>query len=113
MSSAFELPRAAVRTALVRLEHEGLIEREPHPRRARRLVTEQEAVEILEARAALEGLAASQAAKNITPGVAELRAVLSASARRWRARTCWEPPTSTPSCTRRSSSCPATPPPSA
>jgi DNA-binding GntR family transcriptional regulator len=77
MSSAFELPRAAVRTALVRLEHEGLIEREPHRGARVRLVTEQEAVEILEARAALEGLAASQAAKNITRGrAAELRDVL-------------------------------------
>jgi DNA-binding GntR family transcriptional regulator len=77
MSSAFELPRAAVRTALVRLEHEGLIEREPHRGARVRLVTEQEAVEILEARAALEGLAANQAAKNITRGrAAELRDVL-------------------------------------
>jgi len=77
MSSAFELPRAAVRTALVRLEHEGLIEREPHRGARVRLVAEQEAVEILEARAALEGLAASQAAKNITPArAAELRDVL-------------------------------------
>jgi DNA-binding GntR family transcriptional regulator len=77
MSSAFELPRAAVRTALVRLEHEGLIEREPHRGARVRLVTEQEAVEILEARAALEGLAASQAAKSITRArAAELRAVL-------------------------------------
>jgi DNA-binding GntR family transcriptional regulator len=77
MSSAFELPRAAVRTALVRLEHEGLIEREPHRGARVRLVTEQEAVEILEARAVLEGLAASQAAKNITRArAAELRDVL-------------------------------------
>jgi DNA-binding GntR family transcriptional regulator len=77
MSSAFQLPRAAVRTALVRLEHEGLIEREPHRGARVRLVTEQEAVEILEARAALEGLAANQAALNITPaGANELRAVL-------------------------------------
>jgi DNA-binding GntR family transcriptional regulator len=77
MSSEFELPRAAVRTALVRLEHEGLIEREPHRGARVRLVTEQEAVEILEARAALEGLAASQAAKSITRArAAELRAVL-------------------------------------
>src|SRR5215208_1907526 len=77
MSSAFEMPRAAVRTALVRLEHEGLIEREPHRGARVRLVSEQEAVEILEARAALEGLAASQAARNITPaGADELRAVL-------------------------------------
>jgi DNA-binding GntR family transcriptional regulator len=77
MSSAFEMPRAAVRTALVRLEHEGLIEREPHRGARVRLVTEQEAVEILQARAALEGLAASQAARNITrSGADELRAVL-------------------------------------
>ncbi len=77
MSSAFELPRAAVRTALVRLEHEGLIEREPHRGARVRLVTEQEAVEILQARAALEGLAASQAARSITRARAgELRAVL-------------------------------------
>jgi DNA-binding GntR family transcriptional regulator len=77
MSSAFELPRAAVRTALVRLEHEGLIEREPHRGARVRLVTEQEAVEILQARAALEGLAASQAARNITrAGADELRTVL-------------------------------------
>jgi DNA-binding GntR family transcriptional regulator len=77
MSSAFEMPRAAVRTALVRLEHEGLIEREPHRGARVRLVGVQEAVEILQARAALEGLAASQAAKNITPkGADELRAVL-------------------------------------
>src|SRR5581483_9392123 len=67
MSSAFRMPRAAVRTALVRLEHEGLVEREPHRGARVRLVSEQEAVEILQARAALEGLAARQAALNITP----------------------------------------------
>jgi DNA-binding GntR family transcriptional regulator len=77
MSSAFQMPRAAVRTALVRLEHEGLVERQAHRGARVRLVSEQEAVEILQARAALEGLAARQAALNITPaGAAELRAVL-------------------------------------
>ena len=77
MSKAFELPRAAVRTALLRLEHEGLIEREPHRGARVRLVSEQEAVEILQARAALEGLAAREAARNITrAGAAELRDVL-------------------------------------
>ena len=77
MSKAFELPRAAVRTALLRLEHEGLIEREPHRGARVRLVSEQEAVEILQARAALEGLAAREAARNITrAGAAELREVL-------------------------------------
>lgn len=77
MSSEFELPRAAVRTALLRLEHEGLIERVPHRGARVRLVTEEEAVEILQARAALEGLAAREAALGITPARAkQLRAVL-------------------------------------
>src|SRR5215203_1682854 len=67
MSSAFKMPRAAVRTALVRLEHEGLIEREPHRGARVRMVSEQEAVEILQARAALRLTRA---------GAGELRAVL-------------------------------------
>lgn len=77
MSSAFGMPRAAVRTALVRLEHEGLVEREPHRGARVRLVPEAEAVEILEARAALEGLAARQAALNLSPdGANALREIL-------------------------------------
>jgi DNA-binding GntR family transcriptional regulator len=77
MSSAFGMPRAAVRTALLRLEHDGLIEREPNRGARVRLVSEEEAVEILQARAALEGLAASQAALNITrAGADALRGVL-------------------------------------
>jgi DNA-binding GntR family transcriptional regulator len=77
MSSTFQIPRAAVRTALVRLEHEGLIEREPHRGARVRLVSEQEAIEILQVRAALEGLAAYRAALRITPaGEKELKAVL-------------------------------------
>lgn len=48
--------RAAIRTALARLEQEGLVERE-HYRGARvRLITEKEAIEILEVRLALECL---------------------------------------------------------
>jgi DNA-binding GntR family transcriptional regulator len=66
-----------VRTALVRLEHEGLVEREPHRGARVRLVSEQEAVEILQARASLEGLAAREAALRITKATAaEVRAVL-------------------------------------
>jgi DNA-binding GntR family transcriptional regulator len=77
MSTAFKLPRAAVRTALVRLEHEGLVERERHRGARVRLVSEEEAVEILQCRAALEGVAARQAALKITPaGADELRSVL-------------------------------------
>ncbi|HEY7630919.1 MAG TPA: GntR family transcriptional regulator [Thermoleophilaceae bacterium] len=77
MSSAFRMPRAAVRTALVRLEHEGLVVREPHRGARVRFVSEQEAVQILQARAALEGLAAREAAQRITKASAsEVRAVL-------------------------------------
>jgi DNA-binding GntR family transcriptional regulator len=50
--------------ALVRLEHDGLVERERHRGARVRRVSEAEAVEILEARAALEGLAARHAALN-------------------------------------------------
>jgi len=54
-----------VRTALVRLEQEGLIEHERYRGAKVRLVTEQEAIEILEARAALEAAAARRAASRI------------------------------------------------
>ena len=69
--------RSAVRTALVRLEHEGLVEREPNRGAKVRLVDEQEAAEILESRMVLEGLAARHAARNVTPAqIDELRAIL-------------------------------------
>jgi len=71
------LGRAAVRMALVRLEHDGLVERERHRGARVRRVSEIEAVEILEARAALEGLAARHAAINADEAsVAELRAII-------------------------------------
>ncbi len=62
LSARLGLGRAAVRMALVRLEHDGLVERERHRGARVRRVSEDEAVEILEARAALEGLAARHAA---------------------------------------------------
>jgi DNA-binding GntR family transcriptional regulator len=62
LSARLGLGRAAVRMALVRLEHDGLVERERHRGARVRRVSEGEAVEILEARAALEGLAARHAA---------------------------------------------------
>ena len=69
--------RSAVRTALARLEHEGLVELEPHRGARVRLVSVPEAVEILQARAALEGLAANRAARNATDGdVTDLKAIL-------------------------------------
>jgi DNA-binding GntR family transcriptional regulator len=78
VSATFEMSRGAVRTALVRLEQEGLVIREPHRGARVRKVSDEEAVEILQARAVLEGLAARQAAERIDGAGAErLRACLS------------------------------------
>jgi DNA-binding GntR family transcriptional regulator len=69
--------RSAVRTALARLEHEGLVELAPHRGARVRRVPLTEAVEILQARAALEGLAAHQAAANATDqDIADLRSIV-------------------------------------
>jgi len=77
LSAKLGLGRAAVRMALVRLEHDGLVERERHRGARVRRVSEREAVEILEARAALEGLAARHAALNADgDAVEELRAIV-------------------------------------
>jgi DNA-binding GntR family transcriptional regulator len=73
----FGLGRSAVRTALARLEQDGLVEREPHRGARVRLIDEREAVEILEARSVLEGVAARHAATNATPAdVKRLRQIL-------------------------------------
>jgi DNA-binding GntR family transcriptional regulator len=58
--------RAAIRTALARLEQEGLVQRERYRGARVRLVSETEAIEILEARAVLESLAMRHAALNAT-----------------------------------------------
>lgn len=67
LAREFGVGRSAVRTALARLEHEGLVEHERHRGARVRLVGAREAVEILETRAVLEGLAARHAASNATP----------------------------------------------
>jgi len=75
--------RAAIRNALIRLEQEGLVTREPNRGARVRLVSEEEAVEILEARMALECMAVRHAALKRTPeDVEELRALLSEMERR-------------------------------
>jgi DNA-binding GntR family transcriptional regulator len=77
LASALGVSRTVVRMALARLEHEGLVEHERHRGARVRLVDESEAVEILEARAVLEGLAVRRAAERATPEeVAELRQIL-------------------------------------
>jgi DNA-binding GntR family transcriptional regulator len=77
LAREFGLGRSAVRTALARLEQDGLVEREPHRGARVRLIDEREAVEILEARAVLEGVAARHAAQNATTAdVKRLRQIL-------------------------------------
>ena len=69
--------RATIRTALARLEQEGLVQRERYRGARVRLVSENEAIEILEARAALESLAIRHAAMNATEDdIAGLRAIV-------------------------------------
>ncbi len=77
LSKTLGAGRTAVRAALVRLDQEGLVTRE-HNRGARvRLVSEQEALQIEEVRAALERLLARQAAAKATVSdIRELRHVL-------------------------------------
>ncbi|MGH3341461.1 MAG: GntR family transcriptional regulator [Carbonactinosporaceae bacterium] len=70
------LTRATVRVALVRLEQDGLVVRERHRGARVRLVSQREAFEILEARAALESIAARHAALRATrTEIAELRRI--------------------------------------
>ena len=77
LTRVLSVGRSAVRTALARLEHEGLVEHERHRGARVRLVGAEEAVEILEARAVLEGLAARHAALRATPSDVEaLREIL-------------------------------------
>jgi DNA-binding GntR family transcriptional regulator len=77
LSKALGAGRTAVRAALVRLDQEGLVTRE-HNRGARvRLVSDFEALQIEEVRAALERLLARQAAaKASAADIRELRHVL-------------------------------------
>jgi DNA-binding GntR family transcriptional regulator len=70
--------RGAIRTALLRLDHDRLVIRERNRGARVRRVTAEEAVEILEARAALESLAAGYAALRRTDAhVRELRKITS------------------------------------
>jgi DNA-binding GntR family transcriptional regulator len=77
LAQRYNVGRAAIRTALARLEQDGLVEREPNRGARVRMISEAEAVETLEARAVLEGLAARYAARNVTDAeIAELRAIV-------------------------------------
>jgi len=77
LSERYDVGRAAIRAALVELEAEGLVLRETNRGATVRRVTVAEAVEISEARAALESLVARRAAERATDADRrELRALL-------------------------------------
>ncbi len=67
LAQSLDVGRTAIRTALARLEQDGLVLRERYRGARVRLISEAEAIEILEVRAALESLVARYAALNVTP----------------------------------------------
>ena len=77
LSDRYEASRAAVRTALMNLAGEGLVERLPNRGARVRAISVQEAIEIVEVRIGLEELCARKAAARLTPegasDLAELR----------------------------------------
>lgn len=78
LSDRLSCSRTTVRTILIRLEHEGLVVREPNRGAHVRLISEAEAVEITEARASLEALAAYQAALHADSNdIIEIQSILS------------------------------------
>jgi DNA-binding GntR family transcriptional regulator len=66
LSATYAASRAAVRTALLELAAEGLVDRLPNRGSRVRAIPLSEAIEILEVRMSLEGLCAAKAAENIT-----------------------------------------------
>src|SRR6478752_5522739 len=76
LSERYDASRAAVRTALLNLTSEGLVERVPNRGARVRAISVDEAVEIVEVRIGLETLCARKAAENLSPADAdELRAL--------------------------------------
>ncbi|MCK6066036.1 MULTISPECIES: GntR family transcriptional regulator [Microbacterium] len=74
LSERFGATRASVRTALLNLAGEGLVERLPNRGARVRAISVQEAVEIVEVRIGLESLCVRKAAENLTDaGEAQLR----------------------------------------
>ena len=66
LSERYDASRAAVRTALLNLTSEGLVERVPNRGARVRAISVDEAVEIVEVRIGLETLCARKAAENLT-----------------------------------------------
>lgn len=66
LSERYQVGRAAIRSALVELDAQGLVRRETNRGATVRRISIADAVEIAEARAALEGLVARRAAERAT-----------------------------------------------
>ena len=71
LSERYDASRAAVRTALLNLTNEGLVERVPNRGARVRAISVDEAVEIVEVRIGLETLCARKAAENLTDADAD------------------------------------------
>jgi DNA-binding GntR family transcriptional regulator len=79
LSGRYEVGRASVRAAFVELQGEGLVSREEHRGATVRRISVAEAIEITEARCALEGLIARRAADMATKtDKANLKALIAA-----------------------------------
>ena len=85
LAKQYECGRAAVRSALVELTSEGLVDRQANRGATVRRISVEEAIQITEARAALESLIAAHAARHATDAdrneltdiVAQMRAAVS------------------------------------
>ncbi len=76
LSERFTASRSAVRSALLQLTNEGLVERVQHRGARVRKISLAEAIEITEVRMVVEGLCAAKAAARVTPEEAlELRRI--------------------------------------
>jgi DNA-binding GntR family transcriptional regulator len=79
IATALGVSRATLRAVLIRLQHEGLIEIQPNRGAQVRAFSVDEAVQILQVREVLEGLAAALAAEKATPvQLAELHRIIAA-----------------------------------
>jgi DNA-binding GntR family transcriptional regulator len=81
LSEQFAASRAAVRSALLELTHEGLVERMQNRGARVRAISLDEAIEICEVRMALEGLCAAKAAERVTDSESEELASIGESMR--------------------------------
>ena len=111
LSDAFGASRATVRTALLELANEGLVERLPNKGSRVRAISVDEAIEILEVRIGVEGLCAAKTAAQVSDDeVAEFLRLRQDMITPSRRATSWSMPGCT-SCSTSACGCSATTPP--